>query len=83
MKFEHCLIFNLHKQGLVALVVMLLMICKGKRYCVSGSGMSNVDIGRVDNQIQVQNLLDENPKTTLLGVFLVVKKKVLLNRNCI
>ena len=46
MEFEHCPVSNLHKQGLVARVVVLFMICKGKRYCVGGSDTGDVGVGQ-------------------------------------
>ena len=46
MEFEYCSVSNLHKQGLVAPVVVPLMICKGKRYCVGGSGKGDIGVGQ-------------------------------------
>ena len=46
MESEHCPVSNPHKQKLVALVVVLFMICKGKRYRVGGSGMGDIDVGQ-------------------------------------
>ncbi len=48
MKFEHSLISNFHKEGLVAPVVMLFMTCQGERYCVDGFGTGHVGVGSGD-----------------------------------
>lgn len=48
MNFKHSPISNFHKQGLVTSIVMLLMICKGKKYCVGNLGMGHVGVG-LDN----------------------------------
>lgn len=45
MKLEHSSISNLYKQGLVASVIILFMICEGKKYYVSGSDIGDVGVG--------------------------------------
>lgn len=61
MKFEHSSIPNYHKQGLVASVVMLFMICEGEKYCVGGLDMCHVGIGLGNGQTQVQEPSKRKP----------------------
>lgn len=50
MKFEHSLISNLQKQKLMAFVIVLYLICKSKKYYISGINTGNVSVEQGRNQ---------------------------------
>lgn len=69
MEFKYCPVPNLHKQGLVAPVVLLFMTRQSKCYYVGGSGMGDVGIGQGGDRIQVQRFPGREPVGDLVRDF--------------
>lgn len=54
MKFKYYLISKFHKQGLIAPIVIIFLICESKKYCVSGLGMGHLGVGSGSGQTQIK-----------------------------